>query len=168
MDDLDTSLLRLLVEEPRAGMREYARVLGVARGTVQARLTRLERMGVIADYAPRLSPSMMGYPVLALVHLHLAQGRLNDVATALHAMPEVLEAHTIAGEGDLVCRVVARDNGHLEDVIQQLIKLPGVVRTKTEVILSERVAYRVLPLVIHGGTTPAPPGPDSERQSNTR
>ncbi|MGW4031483.1 Lrp/AsnC family transcriptional regulator [Streptomyces sp. NPDC004838] len=156
MDDLDTSLLRLLIEEPRAGMREYARVLGVARGTVQARLTRLERDGVIADYAPKLSPAMLGYPVLALVHVHLAQGRLDDVTTALHAMPEVLEAHTIAGEGDLVCRVAARENPHLEDVIQQLLRLPGVVRTKTEVILGERVGYRVLPLVVASGK-PLPP-----------
>ncbi|WP_406003384.1 Lrp/AsnC family transcriptional regulator [Streptomyces sp. NBC_00829] len=157
MDDLDTSLLRLLLEEPRAGMREYSRILGVARGTVQARLTRLERRGVIADYAPQLSPAMMGYPVLALVHLHLTQGRLNDVTAALRAMPEVLEAYTIAGEGDLVCRVAACENGHLEDVIQQCIELPGVVRTKTEVILSERISYRVLPLVKQAGSTATPP-----------
>ncbi|MFF0450845.1 Lrp/AsnC family transcriptional regulator [Streptomyces sp. NPDC004609] len=151
MDDLDVSLLRLLVEEPRAGMREYARVLGVARGTVQARLTRLERDGVIDDYAPKLSPAMLGYPVLALVHLHVAQGRLEDVIGSLQALPEVLEAHSIAGEGDLVCRVAAKDNAYLEYVIQQLVRVPGVVRTKTEVILSERVRYRVLPLVARPG-----------------
>lgn len=159
MDDLDTSLLRLLLEEPRAGMREYARVLGVARGTVQARLGRLEQSGVIASYAPQLSAAMMGYPVLAFVHLHLAQGRLDEVTAALHAVPEVLEAHSIAGEGDLVCRVAARENAHLEDVIQQLIRLPGVVRTKTEVVLSERVARRTLPLVLRADDRPARPAP---------
>ena len=42
LDQLDLDLLNLLLEEPQAGMREYARVLGVARGTVQARLARLE------------------------------------------------------------------------------------------------------------------------------
>ncbi|WP_405539341.1 Lrp/AsnC family transcriptional regulator [Streptomyces sp. NBC_00075] len=151
MDDLDAALLRLLLEEPRAGMREYARILGVARGTVQSRLTRLEREGVIASFAPRLSPAAMGYPVLALVHLHLAQGRLEEVTTHLGAIAEVIEAFSIAGEGDLVCRAVARDNAHLEDVIQKLIGLPGVVRTKTEVALSERVGYRVLPLVARAG-----------------
>ncbi|MEU1941284.1 Lrp/AsnC family transcriptional regulator [Stenotrophomonas sp. NPDC087984] len=163
MDDLDTALLRLLLEEPRAGMREYARILGVARGTVQARLTRLQREGVIADLAPHLSPARMGYPVLAFVHLHLAQGHLDEVTGRLILIPEVIEAHTIAGEGDLLCRVVARENHHLEDVIQQLIKMPGVVRTKTEVALSERVRHRLLPLVTQNGT-PRPltrnPAPD--------
>ncbi len=166
MDDLDTALLRLLLEEPRAGMREYARILGVARGTVQSRLARLERDGVITSFAPRLNPARMGFPVLALVHLHLTQGRLDEVAAHLRAIAEVIEAHSIAGEGDLVCRVVARDNAHLEDVIQQLIKLPGVVRTKTEVALSERVGYRLLPLVTRAGKRPEPPsGPVADLDS---
>lgn len=132
-------------------MREYARILGVARGTVQSRLTRLEREGVITSPAPRLSLAGMGYPVLALIHLHLAQGMLEEVTTHLGGIAEVIEAHSIAGEGDLVCRVAAHDNTHLEEVIQQLIRLPGVVRTKTEVALSERVSYRLLPLVVKAG-----------------
>ena len=52
LDQLDLDLLNLLLEEPQAGMREYARVLGVARGTVQARLERLEAAGVITGWAP--------------------------------------------------------------------------------------------------------------------
>lgn len=152
MDALDIALLRLLLEEPRAGMREYARILGVARGTVQSRLTRLERDGVIASHAPRIRPAGLGYPVLAWVNLQLAQGRLDEVADFVERMPEALEAHTIAGgEGDLMCRVVARDNAHLEEVIQQFIKLPGVVRTQTQIVLRERVGYRLLPLVAQAG-----------------
>jgi DNA-binding Lrp family transcriptional regulator len=61
LDATDIALLRLLVEEPRAGGREYARVLGVARGTVAARLLRLERAGAIAGYAAQISPSALGF-----------------------------------------------------------------------------------------------------------
>ncbi|GLW06933.1 AsnC family transcriptional regulator [Microtetraspora sp. NBRC 13810] len=153
MDDIDLALLRLVLEEPRAGMREYARILGVARGTVQSRLSRLERSGVIASHSPRIDPARLGFPVLAQAHLHLAQGRLEQAVTSLAGIAEVVEAHSIAGEGDLVCRIVARDNAHLEDVIQQLLRLPGVVRTKTEVMLREHVPYRVLPLLAQRGRT---------------
>jgi DNA-binding Lrp family transcriptional regulator len=128
LDDLDRSLLRLLVEEPRAGSREYARVLGVARGTVL---------------------SAIGFPVLAFIHLHLTQGRLDDVAARLADLPEVLEAHSMTGEGDMLCRVVTRDHAHLEHVVQHLLAIPGVVRTQTEIALRERVPYRVLPLLQH-------------------
>lgn len=147
LDALDLALLRLLLEEPRAGYREYARVLGVARGTVQARIARLERRGAITGYAAHVSPAALGYTVQAFVHLHLAQGMLDDVTARLGQLPEVLEAHSTTGEGDVLCRIVARDNAHLEQIVQALLALPGVVRTRTEVALRSRVPYRVLPLL---------------------
>ncbi len=147
LDQLDLDLLNLLLEEPQAGMREYARVLGVARGTVQARLARLDREGVIAGHAPAISPAGLGFGVLAFVHLFLAQGQLDTVVARLNELPEVLEAHTTTGEGDLLCRVAARSNLHLEAIVQTLLALPGVTRTRTEISLNQRVGYRVLPLV---------------------
>ncbi|MEU3449053.1 Lrp/AsnC family transcriptional regulator [Streptomyces thermolilacinus] len=147
VDELDTRILRLLIEQPRTSVREYARLLGIARGTVQARLDRLERDGVITGTGPFLSPAALGHPVLAFVHVEVTQGHLDEVGDALAAVPEIVEAFSITGGGDLLTRVVARDNAHLEDVIQQLIQLPGVVRTRTEVALRERVPFRLLPLV---------------------
>jgi DNA-binding Lrp family transcriptional regulator len=147
LDQLDLDLLNLVLEEPQAGMREYARVLGVARGTVQARLARLEREGVITGHAPAISPAGLGFSVLAFIHLFLAQGQLDNVAATLSRLPEVLEAHTTTGEGDLLCRVAARSNLHLEEVVQTLLALPGVTRTRTEISLNQRVGYRILPLV---------------------
>ncbi|GGY46875.1 Lrp/AsnC family transcriptional regulator [Streptomyces omiyaensis] len=147
VDELDTRILRLLIEQPRTSVREYARVLGVARGTVQARIDRLERDGVITATGPVLSPAALGHPVLAFVHVEVTQGHLDEVGDALAAVPEIVEAFSITGGGDLLTRVVARDAGHLEDVIQRLIQLPGVVRTRTEIALRERVPHRMLPLV---------------------
>jgi len=147
LDGLDLDLLNLMLEEPRAGVREYARVLGIARGTAASRLARLERDGVIAGYAPAIDPGGLGYDVLGFVHLVLAQGKLDEVAGRLAEVPEVLEAHTTTGEGDLLCRVAARNNAHMEGIVQVLLALPGVVRTRTEIALKQRVAYRVLPLV---------------------
>ncbi|GAA3398420.1 Lrp/AsnC family transcriptional regulator [Streptomyces roseoviridis] len=147
VDELDTRILRLLIEQPRTSVREYARILGVARGTVQARIDRLERDGVITATGPVLSPAALGHPVLAFVHIEVTQGHLDEVGDALASVPEIVEAFSITGGGDLLTRVVARDAGHLEDVIQRLIQLPGVVRTRTEIALRERVPHRLLPLV---------------------
>ncbi|MFF8959587.1 Lrp/AsnC family transcriptional regulator [Streptomyces sp. NPDC014894] len=147
VDVLDTRILRLMIEQPRTSVREYARLLGVARGTLQARIDRLEREGVITATGPWLSPAALGHPVLAFVHIEVTQGRLDEVGEGLSAVPEIIEAFSITGGGDLLTRVAARDNGHLEDVVQRLIRLPGVVRTRTEIALRERVAHRLLPLV---------------------
>ncbi|MDF3290339.1 Lrp/AsnC family transcriptional regulator [Streptomyces silvisoli] len=161
VDALDARILRLLLEQPRTSVREYARILGIARGTLQARLDRLEREGVITGYGARLSLAALGHPVLAFVHIEVTQGHLDDVGTRLADIPEIIEVFSITGGGDLLTRVAARDNAHLEDVIQQVIRMPGVVRTRTEVVLRERVPQRTLPLVESIGrgaanVTPAP------------
>jgi DNA-binding Lrp family transcriptional regulator len=63
LDALDIDLLGALHEHPRAGVLELARTLGVARGTVQARLDRLERSGVVTGYGPDIDVVAAGFPV---------------------------------------------------------------------------------------------------------
>ncbi|WP_225846700.1 Lrp/AsnC family transcriptional regulator [Streptomyces sp. HPF1205] len=147
VDALDARILRLLLDQPRTSVREYARILGVARGTLQARLDRMERDGVITAAGPRVSAAALGHPVLAFVRIEVTQGRLDGVGEALAAVPEIIEVFSVTGGGDLLARVVARDNAHLEDIIQRLTRMPGVVRTRTEIALRERVPHRMLPLV---------------------
>src|SRR5262245_60795696 len=113
IDGLDARLLRALAETPRAGVMELARQLEVARGTVQARLEKLQRRGVVRGFSPDLDLRAIGYDVLAFVNLEIAQGRLADVVQHLASIPEVLEAHATTGPGDLHLRIVARTNEHL-------------------------------------------------------
>lgn len=147
IDELDARLIRALCEIPRAGVMELARQLGVARGTVQARLDKLQQRGIIVGFDPDLDLRAMGYEVLAFVSLEIAQGRLDDVAHHLREIPEVLELHSVTGAGDLLCRVVARTNDHLQHVIGRILEVRGIDRTTTQIALSEQLRHRVLPLV---------------------
>src|SRR5207302_8152479 len=78
IDRLDARLIATLAAHPRVGLLEVARRLGVARGTVQARLAKLERSGVITGHGPEVDPSCMGYPISAFMLIELAQGRLAE------------------------------------------------------------------------------------------
>ncbi|GAA5146519.1 Lrp/AsnC family transcriptional regulator [Nocardioides marinquilinus] len=148
MDDLDRTLISLFAAEPRVGVLEASRRLGVARGTVQARLDRLVARGVVTGWGPELSPEALGYPVTAFLTLEIRQlsGHL-AVAEHLATIPEVLEAHTITGAGDLWCRVVSRSNADLQRVIDLVVSVDGVQRASTVMALAVQVPYRVLPLV---------------------
>ena len=98
MDDLDAGLIGLLTAEPRIGVLEASRRLGVARGTVQARLDRMGERGVITGYGPDVDPAALGYGVTAFITLEIRQARGHDpVAAGLAAIPEILEVHTITG-----------------------------------------------------------------------
>lgn len=148
VDVLDARLIRLLHAEPRIGVLECARRLSVARGTVQARLDKLAERGVIRDFGPTIDPTALGYSVMAFMTLEIAQAHGHrPVAAHLSAIPEVLEAHTVTGAGDLVCRVVARNNTDLQRVIDTIVSFEGVVRASSVIALAEQVSYRTVPLV---------------------
>src|SRR5579859_6569408 len=148
IDRLDAALIELLAAEPRVGVLEASRRLGVARGTVQARLDRLQDRGVITGYGPDVDPAALGYEVTAFITLEIRQvGGHDPVAERLAVIPEVLEVHTITGPGDLLCRVVARTNADLQRVIDAIVSADGVVRSATVISLATQVPYRILDLV---------------------
>lgn len=147
IDGLDARLILSMAESPRVGVMELARQLGVARGTVQARLDKLQARRVVTGFGPDLDLRTLGYDVLAFVTLEIAQGRLADVTAHLAGIPEVLEAHATTGPGDLHCRVVARTNEHLQAVINAILEVDGIMRTTTQIALTEQLGHRVLPLV---------------------
>ncbi|WP_425586231.1 Lrp/AsnC family transcriptional regulator [Streptosporangium roseum] len=150
LDELDRKMLHLVRERPRTGLLEIARLLGVARGTVQARLDRMVADGVITDFGPNLSPRALGYPVQAFTTLEVEQISRPDISTALAAIPEVLEAHIVTGPGDVWCRIAGRDHEHIQQVIDQTLAIPGVRRSSTVITLSTVVPHRVQPLADGG------------------
>ncbi|HEY0639049.1 MAG TPA: Lrp/AsnC family transcriptional regulator [Pseudonocardiaceae bacterium] len=152
MDELDARLLLLLTDEPRLGVLECSRRLGVARGTVQARLDRLTGRGVLTGFPPAVDLAAMGYGLTAFGVLEIAQGRRGEVAQRLTAIPEVCEAHATTGQGDLLVRIVARSNDDLQRVIDAVVDVDGVQRISTSIALSTPVAPRVRPLLArHAG-----------------
>jgi DNA-binding Lrp family transcriptional regulator len=147
LDALDVDLLRALRDNPRIAVLELARTLGVARGTVQARLDRLERSGIITGYGPDLDLSAAGFPVQAFVSLEIAQGALADVAEELAALPAVVEAHATTGSSDVLCRLAAASHEDLQRTLLELNRSGTVARSTSVIVLSTVVAPRTLPLL---------------------
>ena len=147
MDELDALLIAELRASPRLGLLEISRRLGVARGTVQARLAKLEERGVITGYGPEVDPHELGHSIEAFVMLELTQGRLGEAIEALEATPEVLESDAVSGPQDLICRVAARDTEHLQEIVNGLLASDAIRRTTSYIVLSRPIRPRVQPLV---------------------
>jgi DNA-binding Lrp family transcriptional regulator len=146
-DKLDLDILRMIVEDPRAGVREYARRLNIARGTAQARVDKLENSGVLVSWRPQIEPAALGYSVLAFVNVHLTQTQVDETIERLKGIPELIEANSVAGAGDLLCRIIAKNNVHFEEVLQAILSTEGVLRTRSEIVLSRRIMPRIVPLI---------------------
>lgn len=155
LDALDAHLIDLFLDEPRIGVLEASRRLGVARATVQSRLDRLTDRGVIAGWAPTIDPDALGYPVTAFLTLEIRQDAGHErVSQHLTEIPEVIEAYTITGSGDLWVRCVARSNADLQRVIDAVVDADTVERTSTVIALATQLRHRMAPLVA-SAVTPA-------------
>ena len=147
VDATDARLLQALAEDPRATVMALSQRLGLARNTVQARLTRLENAGTLAPFDHRVRPAALGFPLGAYVTVTVVQRSLADVSDALAHIPEVLEVTGLSGVADLLVQVAARDADDLWRITEQVLAIPGVQRTDTALVLRRFVEYRTTPLI---------------------
>jgi DNA-binding Lrp family transcriptional regulator len=155
LDALDVAILSTLRSSPRAGYLELSRLLQVSRATIQARLERLERDGVVTGYGPDIDLAEAGYPVLAFATLEIAQGRLDEVTDALAAIPSVVEAYATTGPGDVHCRLAAQSHEDLQRVLLEVSQIAGVARSTSVIALTRVVEHRVVELLQAGELRPA-------------
>ncbi|MDN5754147.1 MAG: Lrp/AsnC family transcriptional regulator [Arthrobacter sp.] len=148
-DELELRLVLALLEDPRAQIGDLSTTLGVARNTVQSRLKRLDRTGVLRHGGREVDLAALGFDVLAFITIEVSHRELDSVIAALRTQEQVLEVHEISGRGDVWCRVVARDTHHLQSLLRSILRMRGVIRTETSLALSEHIPYRAEPLLRH-------------------
>jgi DNA-binding Lrp family transcriptional regulator len=152
IDDLDTSLLGELQADARVGVLELSRRLGVARGTVQARLDRMIDAGVIRSFSANLNLDALGFRVKAYVTVEVKEGQVVSVVEPLSKINEVLEVHSVAAQGDLLCLIAARSNQHMMDVLEKVLTIPDIARTSTAIVLKTQIENRSHQLLESTGT----------------
>ena len=102
---------------------------------------------MITGHGPEIDTRALGYSISAFVLIELAQGRLSEAVEVMAAIPEVLEADGVSGPQDLICRVVARDTEHLQELVNELLSTPAIHRCTSYIVLSRQVPPRTGPLV---------------------
>ena len=147
LDATDARLLLALAEDPRATVLSLAQTLGLARNTVQTRLARLESGGALDPLDRRGRPAARGCRLGAYRPVQVVQRSLTDVSDALAAIPEVLEVIGLSGVADLLVQVVAVDADDLWRITEQVLAIPGVQRTDTNLALRRFVDHRMTPLL---------------------
>jgi DNA-binding Lrp family transcriptional regulator len=147
LDHLDLALLTALSADPRATVVALAEKLGLSRNTVQARMARLDRSGVFLSYERAISSAALGFPIEAFIHVVVRQADLPRITAELSRIPEVVQAHGLSGQIDLLVRVACRDTQHLFDTDARILAIDGVERTETSLAMGEVIGYRVAPLI---------------------
>lgn len=138
MRDADAKLLDLLRANAREPTASLARKLGLARSTVQERLARLEREGVVKGYTVRLADEAQGNRLRAVVMIETDPKQADRVSVELKKMPEVRSLAAVSGSYDLVAQVETDTAARIDALLDRIGRAPGVARTVSSIILSEK------------------------------
>lgn len=134
----DQQLLALLRENARTSTAQLARRMGVSRTTVQSRLERLEREGVISGYTVRVHDQHEQGHIRAHIMIAVHPKQQASVVTALRAMPELRSLHSVSGAYDLVAIAVVPAVGDMDVLTDRIGDLDGVDRTTSSIVLSTK------------------------------
>ena len=134
----DEALLSLLREDARASTAQIARRLGLSRTTVQSRIERLERSGVVAGYTVRVADEFERDRIRALILLTVLPKQMQAVVAALKTMPELRSLQSVSGPWDLVAVAVVPTIGEMDELTDRIGAVPGVERTTSSLVLSTK------------------------------
>jgi DNA-binding Lrp family transcriptional regulator len=136
MDDLDRQLLALLRGNARLPATTLARSLRVARGTVQNRIAKLEREGVIAGYTVRLAAPDEDRRITALMLIAVEGNSAEKVLRSLRGDAAVTTLHTTNGRWDIIAELRAETLEEFDRVLSRIRRIEGVASSETNLLLS--------------------------------
>lgn len=137
LDDLDTRLIGLLRADSRMPTATLAKHLGVSRGTVQNRIDRLTREGILLGFTVRLRNDEIGAGVRAIMAIELRAAEARRVVAGLKRMPEVLRVHSTNGRWDMIAELATPDLAALDAALTAIRAMPAVANSETSILLAE-------------------------------
>jgi len=139
LSDKDIKLISLLNENARMSVSELARLLHVSRTAAQARLEKLENKGVITGYNLRLGREYSEHQVKALIMIKSPPSTRTTVEARLKKVMTLSTLHSISGAFDLAAIITAQSVGELDQVIDEIGTIEGVIETMSSIILSTKI-----------------------------
>ena len=132
----DELLLSLLRENARASTAQIARRLNLSRTTVQSRIDRLEREGVISGYTVRVHDEYERGQIRAHIMITVHPKQMTSVVAALRAMPELRVLHSVSGSYDLIAVGAVPTVSEMDLLTDRIGAIEGVERTTSSIVLS--------------------------------
>lgn len=136
MDDLDRSIVAQLRTDARTSISAIAKSLGVARATVQHRITRMENDGTITGYTVKLKPGSSPNVIRAIMSIATEGNTAKSVVTKLSGSPNVSAVHSTNGKWDLVAEIQAESLAQFDAAINTIRDMKQITASETNLLLS--------------------------------
>jgi Lrp/AsnC family transcriptional regulator, leucine-responsive regulatory protein len=137
VDDLDIKILKILQENGRIKRNEIGEAVGLSIPSVSERLHKLETKGVLEGYYAKVNKKAFGYDIMAYIHVFMDSSKYyNSLIANVEKIPQILECHSILGEGSHLLKAIVKNTESLEKLLSKIQSWSGVTATKTTFVLS--------------------------------
>jgi len=139
MDQLDQNLIGRLRLNARESVAELARQLNTSRSTVQDRLTRLEKNGVIKGYVVNLDEATHGQRIRSFISISIGAQNAGMITAELKTFHNVNAIYTVSGKFDLMVEIGTNETSDMDKILDRICEIPGVIKTETSIVLSTKL-----------------------------
>ncbi len=137
LDPIDHRLLEILQKNARTKLNEMAQQLGLTIPTISERIQKLEERGYIKGYTTILDAKRLGKDITAFITVSIDSSKHYQMfMERARETEEILECHSVTGEGSHLLKIRAENTNALEKLLSRIQSWPGVLSTKTSVVLS--------------------------------
>jgi Lrp/AsnC family transcriptional regulator for asnA, asnC and gidA len=145
LDNLDTQILSILMEDATSPYTEIAKKLIVSGGTIHVRMKKMQDMDIIKGSHLIIDPQRIGYDICAFLGIYLEKGsQYKDAVENLRKIKEVVELHYTTGSYSMFAKIICRDTNHLRQVLNEDIQgVKGIQRTETLISLEESIKRQI-------------------------
>ena len=136
VDETSQKVLEEYLQDSRQSFREVARKIGIASGTVANRIKELEETGIIKKYTTQLDYEKLGYELTAITEIIVSEGMMIEVGNKISEINNAINVYNVTGDSDILVMAKFKTRQELSDFTKTILKMPHVVRTKTQVVIN--------------------------------
>jgi DNA-binding Lrp family transcriptional regulator len=145
LDGFDRKILGVLVRDATVSYADLGQQIGLSAPAVHERVKRMRRSGAIRQTSVLIDPAAIGKPFLAFIHVDVRGWCKTPEQLAIADFPEVEEVHNVAGDTSMLLKVRTQNPLALEGLLSRLYEVPGIVATRSYIVLSTQMERPVQP-----------------------
>ncbi|CAN5303121.1 Lrp/AsnC family transcriptional regulator [soil metagenome] len=147
LDETDIKILNHLQKDGRAQRNTIAEIVHLSVPSVSERMRKLEHRGLIAEYNAILDSKKFNFDITAFIFVEVdGSEKYNNFVDLVSQQPEVLECHSITGDGSHILKVRTKNTESFEKLLSLIQSWEGVTRTRSNIVLSSFKETRTLPI----------------------
>jgi Lrp/AsnC family leucine-responsive transcriptional regulator len=147
VDNLDVKILNILQERGREKRSDIATAIGMSIPSISERMYKMEGKGIIEGYYAKVNKSKFNYDIMAFILVNMDSSKhYKTLAQKVEKNPNILECHSILGEGSHMMKAIVKNTTELEQLLTEIQSWPDVTNTRTYFVLSTIKETTKIPL----------------------